>query len=119
MDLPSAIELAGDATRSARLASDGKALRDALAGGRALTTAQARLLPQSVPAAMQFASGHSDLATTLASLSEMYQRQADLRLNALPGILTPILVILLALIIGFIIAGLVAPLIEIIEALTH
>ncbi|HXE55746.1 MAG TPA: type II secretion system F family protein, partial [Tepidisphaeraceae bacterium] len=108
-DLPAAIELAQDATRSGRLAQDGKAMIDALASGKPLTEATTRVLPATIPATIQFASEYHDLVPTLQSLSEMYQRQADLRLNAIPEILTPLLVILMALLIGFVLIALLAP----------
>jgi len=118
LDLPAAIELAGDACRSPRLAKDGHALIGALSAGRPLAAASTRLLPATVPAAMQFASGYHDLPATLGSLSEMYQRQAELRLNAIPGILTPLLVLLLAVIIGFVILALMAPLLALIQGIS-
>jgi type II secretory pathway component PulF len=118
MDLPAAFSMAGEATRSGRLTRDGQALSAALAAGQPLTNAKTSLLPPSVPATLQFASGTNDLGTTLGSLAELYQRQADLRLAALPGILTPVLVIVLALLIGFVILGLLAPLIALIEGIS-
>lgn len=118
LDLPGAIELATDATASARLGADGKALIDTLAAGRPLASAQTRLLPATVPAAMQFASGFHDLSTTLGTLSEMYQRQAELRMNAIPGIITPMLVIFIALLIGFVVIALMAPLLVLITGVS-
>jgi type IV pilus assembly protein PilC len=118
LDLPSALSLAGEATGSRHLTRDGDALTAALAAGQPLTAARTRLLPPSVPATLQFSSGTNDLGTTLGSLAELYQRQADLRLAALPGILTPILVIVLALLIGFVIIALLAPLISLIEGIS-
>lgn len=118
MDLPAAFSMAGEATRSGKLIRDGQALGAALAEGRPLTAATTSLLPPSVPATLQFASGTNDLGTTLGTLAELYQRQADLRLAALPGILTPVLVIVLALLIGFVILGLLAPLIALIEGIS-
>lgn len=111
LDLPAALGLAGDAMRSGRLSADGAALVAALAAGQPLTAARTRLLPASVPAALEFASGYHDLGTTLRSLAELYQRQAELRLTALPQVLTPILVLILALFIGFVVFGLLAPLV--------
>jgi type IV pilus assembly protein PilC len=118
LDLPAAIELAGDATGSAGLRADGTALIDAISAGRPLTSAQTRLLPATVPAAMQFASGFHDLGATLGTLSEMYQRQAELRMAAIPGIVTPILVIVIAVLIGFIVLALMAPLIALIQGVS-
>jgi type IV pilus assembly protein PilC len=118
MDLPTAFSLAGEATRSPRLMKDGDALLAALSAGQPLNSAQTRFLPPSIPATLQFASGSNDLHTALASLSELYQRQADIRLAALPGIVTPALVILLAVLIGFAIIALLMPLVSLIQGIT-
>ena len=118
LDLQAAFDLAADATRSSRLARDGIEMASTLSQGMPLTSARTRLLPATVPAAMQFASGHHDLPSTLNTLSDMYQRQAELRLNALPGILTPILVLLIAIIVGFVVIALLAPLLGMINGMT-
>ena len=118
MDLPAAIDLAGDATRSPRLAADGRSLVEALEHGQSLTSANTKIIPATVPAAMQFASTTQDLGTTLASLSEMYQRQAELRMTALPGVLTPLLVLIIAIIIGFVIISLMLPFVSLIEGMS-
>lgn len=118
LDLPAALSLAGEATRSRKLAADGDALAAALAAGQPLTSTNTRLLPPSVPATLQFASGANDLGATLGSLAELYQRQADLRLSALPGVLTPVLVILLALLIGFVIIALLAPIVALLQGIS-
>ena len=118
LDLPGAIELAEDATRSGRLARDGRAMIDALAVGKPLTDARTGILPATVPATIQFASGYHDLGPTLQSLSEMYQRQAELRLNAIPEILTPLMVVLIAVLIGFVIVALMAPFIALLNGMS-
>lgn len=117
LDLPASMELANDATGSARLSADGAALSQALAAGKPLTAANTKLLPPTVPAAMQLASANQDLGTTLRSLSDLYERQAELRMNAIPGILTPLLLLLISVIIGFVILGLMWPLLRMIDGL--
>ena len=119
MDLPGAIELAADATRSGRLWADGKEVIDVMSHGQPLVSAKTRVLPATVPAAIQFASEAHDLPGTLSSLSEMYQRQAELRLSALPGIITPLMVLLIAVLIGFVIMALMLPLINLIQGMSH
>ena len=118
LDLPTAIELADDAAGSPRLAADGRLLIEALTAGKPLTVWRTRVLPPTVPAAIQFASGHHDLPTALGALSDMYQRQAELRMAVIPGILTPLLLLLIALLIGFAIAGLLAPFLSLITGIT-
>jgi type IV pilus assembly protein PilC len=117
LDLPQAIALGNDASGSQRLARDGAALAEALGAGRSLTSATTSLLPATVPAAIQFASGYSDLAGTLDSLSDMYRRQAETRLEAVPGVLTPLLVLLIAFMIGFVIVALFAPLASLLKGI--
>ena len=117
LDLPQAIALGNDASGSHRLATDGAALAEALGAGRSLTSAPTSLLPRTVPAAIQFASGYSDLGSTLDSLSDMYRRQAETRLEAVPGVLTPLLVLLIAFMIGFVIVALFAPLVSLLKGI--
>ena len=119
LDLPAAIELAGDATGSSRLRNDGAVLIGFLKEGKDLEAVGAgQILPPMVTAAMALSMRHHDLAETLRSLSEMYQQQAEMRLSALPGILTPLLLLLMAGIIGFIILALMMPLINLLTAVS-
>jgi type IV pilus assembly protein PilC len=118
LDLPAALSLAGDATGSPGLVRDGRAMSESLTAGRALTSTDTVLLPPTVPAAIEFASGHNDLPTTLETLTELYQRQAELRLESVPTVLTPLLLIFMAVTVGVILAGLFMPLVSIIQAMT-
>jgi type IV pilus assembly protein PilC len=118
LDLPRAIDLASDAVASPAARRDGDALRTALESGRTLESVQhTRVLPATVPAAMSFSSKHHNLAETMATLAQMYQQQADMRLAILPAILTPVLVLFLAMIIGTIIAGMFLQFLSLISAL--
>lgn len=118
-DLPGAISLASDAIASPRLAKDARLLIEALNAGQPLDgVTQLDLLPATIPAAIQLGSATGDLATILRNLSGMYQRQAEYRAQALPAILTPILLLILGAIIAIAILGLFAPLIGLFQALT-
>lgn len=118
LDLPAALELAGDVTGSPALKRDGAELTALLEHGKPLSTKLQgrRMLPATVPAAIDLASGHHDLPRTLETLSEMYERQAESRLASLPAVLTPLLVIFVAAATGFVIAGLLLPMIRAIES---
>jgi type II secretory pathway component PulF len=85
-----------------------------LESGQPLTTPRTdnKLIPATVPAAIELASGHHDLPATLETLSEMYERQAESRLASLPAIITPLLVILVAGVTAFVIAGLLLPMVR-------
>jgi type IV pilus assembly protein PilC len=122
LDLPRAIELAGDAVASPTLKADGRELISALQSGQPLDRAgdAMLLLPATVPAVIALASQQShDLPTTLGTLSEMYQQQAETRLGTIPGLLTPLLIILVGLVIGTVILALFLPFITLITALMH
>jgi type II secretory pathway component PulF len=119
LDLPRAIELADDAVASPTLRHDGEELRGALLAGKTLESVQhTRLLPASVIAALAMASKRDDLPAGLATLSEMYQQQAQLRLSMLPAVLAPVLLIIVALVVGTIIAALILPLISLIQSIS-
>jgi type IV pilus assembly protein PilC len=114
LDLPAAIALAGDVTGSPSLRHDGRGMVALLEAGKPLSTRRPdnRLIPATVPAAMELASGHHDLPRTLETLSEMYERQAESRLASLPAIITPLLVILVAGMTAFVVAGLLLPMVR-------
>jgi type II secretory pathway component PulF len=72
-----------------------------------------------VPAAIEFSAGKITLHDTLQTLCDLYARQAELRLQRIPSILTPVLVILIALLIGCITFGLLLPLVLAIQELSQ
>jgi type II secretory pathway component PulF len=119
LDLPRAITLASDAVGSRRLRRDGDALIAALEQGRAIDDPSRRLraIPATVVATIELGQQKEQLAGALAALAELYQQQAEMRLNLIPAILTPLLLIFTALIIGLVVLGLFAPLISLIQAI--
>ncbi len=118
MDLPAGMMLASEATGSPALMRDGRRLAAQLEAGQPLEPVRRSLLPPSVPATIQFASGFQDLPATLESLSEMSQRQAELRVAAIPAVITPIFVMIIGVLIGFVILSLVMPMITLIQGMT-
>ena len=118
MDLPQAIELAADATGSKSLATDGKRLIDSLSAGASLTSIRLTTLPATVPTTIQLASGNNNLAEAMGTLSDLYQRQAEMRLAALPTILSPLMVLVIAGVIGFVVVSLAMPLVSLIEGMS-
>ena len=115
LDLPESIRLADDVVASPALRRDGAAMLAVLNSGQPLAASAApvpRMLPATVPAAIELASQKSDLPNVLATLSELYQRQAEIRLSIIPSILTPLLMLLIAGLIGLVIAGLMLPLLR-------
>ena len=119
LDLPAAVDLAGQAVGSPLLIEDGDALVAPLQSGQPLQAAiPLRLLPGTVPAAMALAVRRNQLAETLGTLAQMYQQQAEMRMNLIPAILTPILLVIIAVLIGIVILGLFAPLMALIQTIS-
>lgn len=118
MDLPAAIRLASEATGSPALIKDGEQLAGQLEAGQPPEPRRHAMLPPSVPATIQFSAGFNDLPSTLDALSEMSQRQAELRVAAIPTIITPAFVLGIGFAVGFIVLGLLAPILSLIQSLT-
>jgi type II secretory pathway component PulF len=116
MDLPRAIDVAGDVTGSPALRRDGRLLIAAVESGQPIDAVPpCEMLPPTVPATLRFAADQHDLPTTLDALGEMYQRQSEQRTVAIPAFLTPLLVMLVAGVIAFVMLALLAPLLELIR----
>jgi type II secretory pathway component PulF len=120
LDLPRAIELAGEAIGSPKLKLDSDDLVHAVQSGQRVDVlaGHTRLLPATVPAAMSLSIPNQDLAATLGTLSEMYQQQAETRLALLPALLTPFLIIVVAIAIGFVVLALFVPFVTLIQAIS-
>lgn len=117
MDLPASMALAGDVCGTRALAQDGQAMEALVASGATLHAGvKLRLLPPTVPAAIAHASAVGDLPATLQSLSDLYQKQAESRLQALPAILTPAMLLFVGAFIAYAILAMVMPMIALIGA---
>jgi type II secretory pathway component PulF len=111
LDLPASIELATEAVGSPAIRRDALAMRAALDSGRAIdSAAPVRFIPLVIPAALELASKSTDLPTALATMAQMYQQQAEIRLSILPALLTPIMLLVVAGVIALVLAGLLLPL---------
>ncbi len=107
LDLPGAIELAGQATRSPRLIEDGAKLIAALHNGQSLEeAARTKLVPASVQVAIDLGAARGDLSRTLATLTELHRQQADHRIDLMAAVLQPALVVVLGLVAGLMMGGL-------------
>jgi type II secretory pathway component PulF len=109
-DLPGAIALADDVIGSPALRVDGSAMVAAITNGQQIDSSATHIiLPQTVTVAMDLSSAAGNLAETLRNLSQMYQRQAERRVSAIPIIVTPAFVVALGVIVGFMALALFAP----------
>lgn len=119
LDLPAAVALANGAIGSRRLARDGGRIVDALSAGNGVAAAGPfGLLPPTVPATLDLAARSRELPRALATLSDLYARQAEARARAIPLVLTPILLILIAAVIAVMLASIFVPLVRMLSSLT-
>jgi type II secretory pathway component PulF len=119
LDLPTSLKLAANTVHSPRLRDDSLALVAALERGMPLEAAGATaILPAVVPPMIELASRSADLPAAMETLSNMYQQQAEIRIRAIPLILTPILMFIVALLMGFVIAGLMMPMVRLLRYLS-
>jgi type IV pilus assembly protein PilC len=119
LDLPASVDLAADAVDSPRLRRDSDQLIQTLQSGQPLDSRQSYgLLPPLVPASMQAGSRTGDLPATLATLSQMYQQQAELRLGTLPTVLAPLLMVVVALLIALVMAATLVPIISLFHGIS-
>jgi type II secretory pathway component PulF len=120
MDLPVGIELADAATNSRRLRHDGGVLKTNLSSGEplAMSANRLRLLPLTVPVALQHAANQGDLPRALSVLSELHYRQAEAKMRRIPLWLTPFLLLLIGTIFGVVLVALQLPLLRMLQGLT-
>lgn len=117
LDFPAAVRLAGDSMRSAALTRDGARLTQAIASGMPAFDISFQLLPVTISMAIEAAIRRGDLPAALETLCDLYRRQTELRLERIPAILSPLLIILIAIVICFVIGGVVLPLFFLIQSL--
>jgi len=118
LDLPRAIELTSDTIASPKLQTDATTLTDSLAAGKTFDQFRGKLVPATIPAAIELSAQTGDLATTLAIITQMYEQLAEQRLRLIPVILTPLLMIVVAAGIGITVAALFLPLVRLISSLS-
>lgn len=118
-DLPAALNLAADAVASPRLQRDTREIIEAIAAGHSTQQlGKLDLLPATVPATLDHATRRGELATALSTLTTLYQQQAEVRLNSVGTILTPLVTIPIALLIGGAILAVMLPIISLIQAIS-
>lgn len=117
LDLPGAMELASEAIASPGLREDTRKLIDAMERGQRLAGVGAlRVLPRSVPTAMDLGIEQVTLPTTLETLATMYREQAESRVSAVQVLLTPILLLAIAVVVGTVVIGLFLPMLKLMQA---
>ena len=119
MDLPDSIALADDTIESPAIRRDGEAMAQAISAGQPLASIPpGKILPVTIAAAIDLASQRNDLAPSLRTLGQMYRQQAEVRVAAIPAILSPLLLILMGFLIGIVITAMIAPIISLISSIS-
>jgi type II secretory pathway component PulF len=119
LDLPAAVTLAADAVGSPKLRHDAQVLVDAVQAGRPLDDrVRLRLVPPSIVTVLALASANDDLPSGLATLGQMFQQQAEIKMALIPAVLTPLLIVLIAFVIAFVVLAMFAPMIALIQAIS-
>ncbi|MBC7782880.1 MAG: type II secretion system F family protein [Burkholderiales bacterium] len=119
LDLPRALELAGQVIAIPSLQADSAALVNQLQLGQPLDQTPAlRRLPVSIPAAIELASRHGNLPDVLERMARQLEKQTEQRIRLIPATLLPALVILIGLCAGGVIYGLWAPLANMLKEMT-
>jgi type II secretory pathway component PulF len=119
LDLPAAIDLAGEAVGSPKLRGDGRKLIALVEAGRPLEEAgDLAILPPTAAAILAMASSGRDLPRALETLGQMYQQQAELRLSTIPAVLTPLLLLGIGIVIGIVIMAMFAPMFSLIQSVS-
>jgi type IV pilus assembly protein PilC len=70
-----------------------------------------------VVTAMELSENQQGLASTLETLSDMSQQQADMRLSVAHIVISPILLVFIAFIVGFVVIGLFMPLVNLMSSM--
>jgi type II secretory pathway component PulF len=119
IDLPRAISLTGSLIASPRVVADSQKLESAASGGMAMQSAgPLSILPATIPATIDFASRSGQLPGALATLAHLYQQQAEMRIAAIPTVLTPLVIIPVAVMIAFAILAMMLPMISLIQSVS-
>jgi type IV pilus assembly protein PilC len=138
LDLPRAAALASSSTASPRLEREGEQMAALLVSGRPFHQFEGKLIPQTIPASIELASrgggGGSasgaavegsgepgekrDLSSILATLTRMYQEQAEHRIRMVPVIVTPLALIAIAMTVGMTIIALFLPLVKLVSSVS-
>ncbi len=118
LDLPHAVDLASEATASHRLGVEGRQLVETLVSGKGANFFPGHLIPQTVPAAIELSSRAGDLESTLATLTRMYQDQAEQRVRLVPVVFTPIALFLIAGTVTITVVAMFLPLVKLIQSVS-
>ena len=118
-DLPRAVQIGNAASGSDRLAEDGQHLVKELSAGKKVGDVEGlNVLPPSMAPTLELAMEAGALAPTLRALSNSHRRQAQARIESIPTMVLPVLLLVIAVIVGSVMLALLSPLVRFIHILT-
>lgn len=118
LDLPAAIDLANDAAGSPTIATDGRAIRNAVIAGQPLSEAKLKAMPGAIPAALQSGINRNDLSSTITLLSNIYQTHAEARLATIPSVLGPFIMLFIGILFTLLVLAVFMPLNSMLRGMT-
>ncbi len=119
LDLPQAIRLAGEAVGSPTLKRDGEKLREWIEAGHDLGDfVPPRSIPTTIVAAIELSSSHRDLPHALATITNLYEEQADVRVGSVQLMTAPLLMAAMAVLMGIVVMALFLPLVSLIQSVS-
>ncbi len=112
LDLPRAMDLAGEAIGSPSLKQDGRRMQKCLSEGHDLPSCgRLSVIPPTVVTTIDLAARQNQLASALDAATELHRQQAESRVGAVNVVLLPAMIVLLGLVVGGIVMALFLPLI--------
>ncbi len=118
--LEESVVMAGEATGSPIIISDGRRMREALAKGESVHLAlqMGRVLPRFLGHTIEMAIQRNQLDDCLEELSRLYDQRAQQSLSSLRTVLLPIAVLMTAGCMGFYVIALFLPLVKLISSVS-
>lgn len=120
LDLPRAIHLAGEAVGSPTMRRDGQLLSDWIErGGDLQGFVPPRSIPTTIIAAIELSPNHRDLPHALATITNLYEEQADIRVSSVQLMTAPVLMAGMAVLMGVVVMALFLPLVKLIQSVSY
>lgn len=119
VDLPRAVMMSTEAIDSPALRKDGEKIAKNLAEGKSISdTPGLKTVLPTVTTSIDLAAAQSNLGPMLASLSEMYRHEAEVRLSTLHAVVTPVSLVVIGMTLGMVVLALLLPLVKLMTWLT-
>jgi type II secretory pathway component PulF len=118
MDIPESIGLASSITSSPVISADGREMAETISHGMPISAVRpGQMLPATLPASVRSGIVANNLPDTLATISESYRRQAEIRFAMLPAVVAPVALVIIGIILFVVIYGMAMPLFDLFRSI--